>query len=455
MEIKFKRDTTYRQQMFTPESFSHPAKLDSQLFIWICEKYTKAGETILDPMFGSGTAMLACTIGRNVIGVELESKFVRMALDNQVKIQQMPQLGFTMGKAIIFWGDARSILSSKPHPYRDLWRKYRKLDIQSVKSARRKLNLPLAPMTPSLGGVLADHAIFSPPYADAQVPPHTAEGEAKRLKIAKERGVSPDKVSYLDYTKADNNHPTNYLGKQKGESGFEYSDNPANIGNLPYGSVDSVITSPPYSETSGLHHTVTNPEADIERLRAKGYKVNPDSADQKIGQLRYSASKDNIGNLPHGDIDSIITSPPYENQGQGQGQEYHPERMTGSETGLGRGYSDNEKQIGNLKSDSYLSAMLQVYHQCLAVLRPGGLMIVITKDFIRNQKRVDLAGDTIKLCEKLGFTFVERHYRKLPAQSFWRILYKQKYPDAPVIDAEDVLVFKRLQETQPPLEGVG
>ena len=35
--------------------------------------------------------------------------------------------------------------------------------------------------------------------------------------------------------------------------------------------------------------------------------------------------------------------------------------MVGSETGLGRGYGDNADNIGNLKSDSYLQAMLQVY----------------------------------------------------------------------------------------------
>ena len=70
-EIRFRRDTAFRKQFFTPDSFAHPAKMDAQLLIWIAEKYTKAGETILDPMAGSGTTMLACTLGRNVILVRL------------------------------------------------------------------------------------------------------------------------------------------------------------------------------------------------------------------------------------------------------------------------------------------------------------------------------------------------------------------------------------------------
>ena len=68
-------------------------------------------------------------------------------------------------------------------------------------------------------------------------------------------------------------------------------------------------------------------------------------------------------------------------------------------------------------------------------------MILVTKNFIRNKQIVRLDEDTIKLCGQAGFKFKERHYRELPAQSFWRVIYKQKYPDAPEIKYEDVLVF--------------
>ncbi len=30
-EIKFKRDTAFRKQLFVPDSFAHPAKMDAQL----------------------------------------------------------------------------------------------------------------------------------------------------------------------------------------------------------------------------------------------------------------------------------------------------------------------------------------------------------------------------------------------------------------------------------------
>ena len=87
--------------------------------------------------------------------------------------------------------------------------------------------------------------------------------------------------------------------------------------------------------------------------------------------------------------------------------------------------------------------MLQVYQQCYKVLKPQGLMILVTKNFIREQKEVRLDLDTIKLCETAGFTFQERWYRKLTQQSFWRTIYASKFPYAPVLDKEDVLVFSK------------
>ena len=101
------------------------------------------------------------------------------------------------------------------------------------------------------------------------------------------------------------------------------------------------------------------------------------------------------------------------------------------------------ENIGNLKSQSYLEAMLQVYQQCYKVLKPQGLMILVVKNFLRNQKEVDLRADTIKLCELSGFQLLEEHHRILPSQSFWRVIYQKRYPLAPIIDREFVLVFAK------------
>ena len=117
--------------------------------------------------------------------------------------------------------------------------------------------------------------------------------------------------------------------------------------------------------------------------------------------------KDAIGDLPYGSMDAVITSP----------------------------------LIDNKKQDTYLSEMLKAYRACFSVLTPNGLMVLVVKPFIRNKAIVPLDEHTIKLCEAVGFILRERHYRLLTQQSFWRTIYRQRYPLAPVIDREHILIF--------------
>jgi DNA modification methylase len=367
---KFKKDTAFRKQFFVPDSFAHPAKMDAQLLIKIVETYTKVGETILDPMAGSGTTMLACILGRNVILVELEEKFCKMCRDNWELVRMKPQLGYQMGTCQIIQGDARN-----------------------------------------LEGLLVDKIITSPPYAEM-------------------------------ITRKPSDKDINNKAMQMRGNLLNYNpDNPSNISNLSYGNIDSIITSPPYEGIEA-------------RDRSKESWWDEDREKKHSGGSTKIAKGDQA--------DAVITSPPYEaavtgkdgidwskgTRGKAEGNKprdrsKEPAFNHLSIGGAGFAYSQAKDNIGNLKSDSYLSAMLEVYRQCYSVLKSGGLMILVTKNFIRNKKIVRLDTDTIKLCEQAGFKFIERHYRELPAQSFWRIIYKRKYPDVPEIKFEDILVFNK------------
>ena len=224
------------------------------LQIWLIEHYSKPGDIILDPMCGSGTILVACSLSRNVIAVELEKKFVEMTEGNWKRVQEVgPELGHSMGWAIIRQGDARQ-----------------------------------------LAGVLADVVIFSPPYSDVI-----------------RRG------------------------------------NPGGPG-------------------------------------ASGKGKQP----------------------------SCLTC-----------------------------YSEDPSNIGNTKGDTYLRAMRIAYQQCYRCLKPHGLMILVVKPCIRNQQVIHLERDTQKLCESVGFTFLEEHYRRLTHMSFWRTLYARKHPKVERVDKEFILVF--------------
>ena len=398
MELKFKADTKQRKEWFTGVSFSHPAKMSLPLQLWIIENYTKPGDTLLDTMAGSGTILVACSLGRNVIAVELEAKFIEIMKGNWERIKQRgPQLGYQMGECQIIQGDARN-----------------------------------------LGNILVDHAIFSPPYAltgvgdwqtgraefQAWVISELAakgyvEWQGKRYTESEWRAMNHGRIDGRT-TKGVHKHPTDGYGEANGQ-----------IGNLRYGSIDSVITSPPYEGSVS-----DNKESPLAGGNEAKYGRWKDGTAKKISYTQHSEPSK---------IDSIVTSPPYEAtikrgdespSASGEDRPTYKERLEQP-----RVYSNERDNIGNLKAESYLSAMLQVYRQCHSVLRPGGLLILVTKNFIRNKKEVRLDKDTMKLCDQAGFQFVERHYRKLSMQSFWRVIYAQRYPSAPQLKYEDILVF--------------
>jgi len=382
--ITFKSDTKERKGLFKAASFAHPAKMVLGLQIYLIEHYTKPGDTILDPMAGSGTILMACTLGRNVVCIELEDKFVKMQQDNWDKIKSLgPMLGFTMGKAVILQGDARN-----------------------------------------LEGLLADNILFSPPYAETNQMPR--------------------------------DNPDSTADKQgRGNIGKQYSENERNIGNLPYGKVSAVITSQPFAEVT--HHSDDNTE-----LKKYGINLN------RKGRVGGTAGENpnNIGNLKYGNADAVITSPPFgdivagdngkiatkkklraysgkpkqslggDRTSQKAIKERQQRHLTGNIAHIG------QKWKGGLQED-YLQAMLQVYRQCHKVLKDKGIMVLVTKNFIRDKKVIRLDLDTIKLCEKAGFKLKDILKRKLTSQSFWRIIYHNKYPDVEKIEFEDILVFEK------------
>ncbi|MGB9615635.1 MAG: DNA methyltransferase, partial [Fervidobacterium sp.] len=87
----------------------HPAKANTNLIEFLILQYTKEGDTILDPMAGSGsTGVIAALHGRNAILVELEEKFVKwikQAIENVEKTQTLAP----KGKIWVIHGDARKL----------------------------------------------------------------------------------------------------------------------------------------------------------------------------------------------------------------------------------------------------------------------------------------------------------------------------------------------------------
>ncbi len=396
---------------FTEESVAHPAKMNLNLLRWILKTCTSEGDVVLDPMAGTGsTIILASLLGRHGIAVEYEPRFCEMIRENIKRTEPQSTLT-TKGRMICIQGDARELS---------------KLLEES------------------------DAIITSPPYSQSM-----GKGGGGALRI---------------------NLRDDWWGVGSGQ----YSEDKGNIGNLKHGDIEAIITSPPYEGSRAPRGRDSTKEQIESRLRKAGYSeeyikryFTGKPSDDKMKGLGMAdtykvdavVSSPPYGNrlsdeaVQDGDearmsyrqaMDSIVTSPPYEagpfNHAGGHGGAYAG-GIAERDPKL-KPLVMEEDNIGNLKGETYLEAMLKVFRECWKVLKQSGKLILVTKNFIRDKNVVRLDSDTIKLCEAAGFTLMDRWYFKLPTMSFWRILYRRKYPDTPRIDYEDVLVFTKEGDIQ-------
>jgi DNA modification methylase len=187
--------------------------------------------------------------------------------------------------------------------------------------------------------------------------------------------------------------------------------------NLSHDSIDTIITSPPYGDTISCHAGGPSSINDIgiSCRTARSYT----ELDETIKRLRRYGRSNNKAGGPYG-------------------------------RSLGHPYSPSGENIGNMKKESYLQAMLTVYEQCHHVLKQHGKLILVVKNFIRDKKIVPLTDHTIVLCEHAGFKLMDHLLFKLPQKSFWRNLHKKKwdkegreYPKD--LSYEHILIFEKTQ----------
>jgi len=58
----------------------HPTEKPIELMRWIIDRFSKEGDTILDPFMGSGTTCVAAkSLKRNYIGIEIDKKYCEIA----------------------------------------------------------------------------------------------------------------------------------------------------------------------------------------------------------------------------------------------------------------------------------------------------------------------------------------------------------------------------------------
>jgi tRNA1(Val) A37 N6-methylase TrmN6 len=258
----------------------------------------------------------------------------------------------------------------------------------------------------------ADCIVSSPPFQEAQ----TGGGIAKKG-YQKNANETPDMVGDRTYT-------PEMQGTTDG-----------NLSAMKPGKIDAIISSPPYVDQSNRGgDQATDPGMKWEH----GERTDRGRINRANDRGRdYGTTEGQLGNLKPGDVDAIVSSPPFVSNTAGSGEEAIQEGGTlhgypnkakstrggnrftakaieqrkaiGESGNLGHINFGNEGRI----PDTFWQAAKEIVQQCHTILKPGGHAIWVTKAFVRKGKIVDFPGDWLKLCESVGFQTVCEHHAML------------------------------------------
>lgn len=446
--------------LLTQESMHHPAKFARNLIERIYQHgeemgYWKPGDLVVDPFGGVASGGIVGALrGYYWIGIELEHRFVGMAEANiELHAKYFKEKG--LPEPIIIQGDSRYL--------RDIIDVAFKAVVTSPPFAGNsggtgeKSSGPMNEQNPGiferhLGSMNNDAAygntpgqINSLPQGSITSPPFggiTADGGWQMLgKYAQEGRLTVGQV---------NGDKNKVYPSWKQERKTDYAIDPKNIGKL-----DASVTSPPYSEL---------------RLDSGPWKDGKGPRFEEYGE-----QDGQMGNL----ADGSITSPPF-----GERLAYPDvERGQKVQDKLGKGGTlhqspgEAEGQLAQLDSsveaqndpvldngseeETYWTAVAQVYAGVFNSLRPGGVLAVVLKNYVKNREVVPFCETTAKVLEGIGFEILDEVHammvkeiptpvdmfsgessRKVSRKSFFRRLAEKK--GAPPIDWETVLFCKKL-----------
>jgi modification methylase len=161
-----------------------------------------------------------------------------------------------------------------------------------------------------------------------------------------------------------------------------------------------------------------------------------------------------------GQVDLVVTSPPYacdagviDKPAWRAGQPLCPKDTLN--------YSHNPANLGRARGQSWRTGIAEVLAGCAQLLRPGGLLVTVTKNTRRAGRLNDLATVTVQLADQAGLGYLQhilalhaavRHGELVARPSFWQLTQTRKArargEPAHLVVHEDVLVF-----TNPPSVG--
>ncbi|MGH9081770.1 MAG: DNA methyltransferase [Acidimicrobiales bacterium] len=220
---------------------------------------------------------------------------------------------------------------------------------------------------------------------------------------------------------------------------------------------------------AGIATTVA--EAALLGRRAVGVEVEPRWADlatanldhmlgpdrRRLAEVRVGDARrlDQVAGDLTGRVDLVCTSPPYAcDVGNMDKANWRAGRdLCRSDA---RNYSADRANLGHARGAAYEQAMTDIYAGCFQLLRPGGILVTVTKHTRRGGRTLDLAGLTSRLARGVGFAYLGhvvalhaavRDGELVARPSFWQTTQVRKARSrgerAHLVVHEDCLAFRR------------
>ena len=285
--IRVKSDAARRKRLMVSAAMSHPAKMHMGILDEVVARYNiKAGDWVLDPMAGVGTTAILALQGINVCLVELESHF----LDTIVSFECSGQVpGWK-----VEWVE----------PQEEGWyvRAGFGADIRVFGTEAEARDFYQKRMEEK--GDVRGEVEWRP----------FVKGHEEYIPLPARCGKRGKHKRHWQVGSWDKMRQNPMLGYELGKMLILRGDARA----LPIASADSIVTSPPWEEATA---------AAGGNQETNWFARHPEIAKRGGGTVR------NTYNPGYTRPDAIVTSPPYEEAHQG-GEDPHPERMAGSESGL-------------------------------------------------------------------------------------------------------------------------
>lgn len=452
-----------------PPAFAHPAKISlalvKKIFAHALELgWIRKGDTCVDPFAGvGGVAFGAMAAGLNFIGQELESHFVDLV--NGVKCT-----GISKADWVRFYGR---------------WEKANRRDgrhwCPNCLAQAKQIVEPKV-QTDDLFGA---PAVASYECNSGKIPstlPHRFEGNLEFWK--RKFGLSGAVIMQGDSRKLLENlrgrvecvvSSPPFLDAGRGDKRFgggikdlsnlhtgsnplgglsNYGDSSNNLGNLPVGNFDAVISSPPYAGNEKSDYHLSEDGKTRRRDEGRGYQQG---AGCFRGSETYGKSAGQLGAMRDKDFDLVVSSPPYVKSVHG-GNGIDASKLTGNPAGpnsqaFAGGYGESPAQLAAMpegcfdiavsrppfedmemgcnsqavrrdltaqgrspevtfgkfdgqlggSGETFWIAAREIVQQCFLALKPGGHAIWVVKDFLRNGRRVEFCEQWRLLCETVGF----------------------------------------------------